>query len=210
MHWCLQWLYSSSLCQSILGCRYPENSSLSLSLPGLYRRQSSLSKGRWPPIIIIKHNTWQCLSKRHRKVELYLEKRSSTVSSIKSASLEKSSLDSKSCWKAFLSNLLQVRTLNKSKTVTGCTGRRPSIKEWSEIDGACTKISGEGWSDRVIKTSRIPPLLCVGELTCCTSPNDWRYSLNLTVWGSTGFSKWILKSPTTVMGHRKVTSIMQV
>ena len=60
--------------------------------------------------------------------------------------------------------------------------------------------------EKVMKFSRIPPLLCVGELTCCTSPNVWRYSLYLTVWGSTGFSKWILKSPNTVMGHRKITS----
>ena len=118
--------------------------------------QSESNHGVRGSILFLTLCTGECLSKRHCDVESYLEKRSWTVSSDKSASLEKSSLDSKSCWNTFLSNLLQEQTLNKSKTVIGCTSRRPSINEWSEIDGACTKISGEGWSDRVLKTSRIP------------------------------------------------------
>ena len=46
-------------------------------------------------ILFLTLRTGKCLSKRHREVQSYLEKRSSTVSSVKSASLEKSSLDSR-------------------------------------------------------------------------------------------------------------------
>ena len=132
-------------------------------------------------ILFLTLRTGKCLSNRHRKVESYLEKRSSTGNSDRSASLEKSSLDSNPCWKAFLSNLLQVRTLNESKN-SHRLHRQTSFNQ---------RMIRDRWSmhkdlrRRLIGTSnenvQDPTFVVRREITCCTSPNDWRYSLNLTV-----------------------------
>ena len=66
---------------------------------------------------------------------------------------------------------------------------------WSEIIDGSTRRFWSTQSERVMRRSRIPPLLCVGESTCWVRPKEARSSVNCLAWISSGFSRCTFRFP---------------
>ena len=86
-------------------------------------------------------------------------------------------------------------------------GRTQDTGPWSDIDGGSTVRLLIKQSDLVMTTSKMPPCVCVGWSTCCTSPKESSRNRSWAAAGSVGFSRCTFRSPVMISCELKVATV---